>query len=119
MEVTGPVRTCVGCRRRAARSALVRLVWDATAGPAGAVVVDRARVLPGRGASVHPDPACLEKALRRKAIGRALRVPAPSMDQVRAAWQAAGLDRPVPSPPTLGPRSAHAPVELGAGGEGA
>lgn len=86
-----PIRTCVGCRARDARSALVRLVWD----PVGeAVVVDRAGSLPGRGAHLHPAAACLEKALQRKAVGRALRVPAVSADQLRTAWQSAGLDRP-------------------------
>jgi predicted RNA-binding protein YlxR (DUF448 family) len=34
---------------------------------------DPRRVLPGRGAHVHPSTACLELALRRRAFGRALR----------------------------------------------
>jgi uncharacterized protein len=29
--------------------------------------------MPGRGAHVHPTPACLDLALRRRAFGRALR----------------------------------------------
>lgn len=29
----------------------------------------------GRGAWLHPDPACLARAVERKAIGRALRAP--------------------------------------------
>jgi predicted RNA-binding protein YlxR (DUF448 family) len=35
---------------------------------------DPARIRPGRGAHVHPDPACLALAERRRAFGRALRV---------------------------------------------
>ncbi|MDQ5973806.1 MAG: uncharacterized protein QG661_1015 [Actinomycetota bacterium] len=44
---------------------------------AGAVVPDPGRRLPGRGAHLHPDPGCLERALRRRAFDRALRVPGP------------------------------------------
>ncbi|MDG4767128.1 YlxR family protein [Solwaraspora sp. WMMD406] len=35
---------------------------------------DPVRGLPGRGAHLHLEPACLELALRRRAFGRALRV---------------------------------------------
>jgi len=38
------------------------------------VVPDPARRLPGRGAHLHPTPACLALALRRRAFPRALRV---------------------------------------------
>ena len=43
----------------------------------GALVPDERRVLPGRGAHLHRDPACLELAERRRAFPRALRVPGP------------------------------------------
>jgi len=43
----------------------------------GAAVPDVRRVLPGRGAHVHPDAACLALAERRRAFPRALRVPGP------------------------------------------
>ena len=43
----------------------------------GAVVPDPARRLPGRGAHLHRDLACLDLAERRKAFPRALRVPGP------------------------------------------
>jgi len=39
-----------------------------------AVTVDAAGNLPGRGAWLHPDPQCLDVAVRRRAIGRALRI---------------------------------------------
>jgi predicted RNA-binding protein YlxR (DUF448 family) len=42
--------------------------------PPATVVPDPARRMPGRGASLHPDPSCLVLAERRAAFGRALRV---------------------------------------------
>jgi predicted RNA-binding protein YlxR (DUF448 family) len=36
-------------------------------------VADVTASLPGRGAWVHPDPGCVDAAVRRKAFGRALR----------------------------------------------
>ncbi|MFI7574955.1 YlxR family protein [Micromonospora sp. NPDC049497] len=68
-----PVRTCVGCRRRAPASELLRIV--AVGDEAGhSLRPDPARILPGRGANMHPDPACFAQAVRRRAFGRALRV---------------------------------------------
>ncbi|MGF2948338.1 YlxR family protein [Microbacterium alcoholitolerans] len=66
-----PVRTCVGCRDRASRTALVRVAVQNDE-----LVFDERAVLPGRGAWLHPTPECLEAALRRRAFARALRVPA-------------------------------------------
>ncbi|MES1170320.1 MAG: YlxR family protein [Leifsonia sp.] len=63
-----PVRTCLGCRQRAPRSSLVRVVARD-----GRAVVDSAARLPGRGAWVHPDRECVASALQRKALSRALR----------------------------------------------
>ncbi|NUU17505.1 YlxR family protein [Cellulomonas humilata] len=67
----GPVRTCVGCRATGPRSALLRVV--AVTESSVELVVDVGRRMPGRGAWLHPDPGCLEKAERRRAFGRALR----------------------------------------------
>ena len=66
-----PVRTCIGCGARAAKSELIRLV---AAGDE--IVPDVIARLPGRGAYLHPSLACLEQAQRRKAFPRALRLPA-------------------------------------------
>jgi hypothetical protein len=67
-----PVRTCVGCRQRVAKSSLLRLVV------AGDVIVpDPGARLPGRGAYLHPSQECFELAQRRRALVRALRVPGP------------------------------------------
>ncbi len=64
-----PVRTCVACRARAPRSALVRVVVRD-----GALVADEKAILAGRGAWVHDTDECVETAIRRRAFGRALRV---------------------------------------------
>jgi len=39
----------------------------------GRAVADATASLPGRGAWVHPDPGCIDAAVKRKAFGRALR----------------------------------------------
>jgi predicted RNA-binding protein YlxR (DUF448 family) len=70
--VSTPVRTCVGCRQRAASGELLRVV-----AVGGAVVPDPGRRLPGRGAHLHPTVACLDLAEKRRAFPRALRVPGP------------------------------------------
>ena len=43
----------------------------------GVLLVDERRVLPGRGAHLHRDPACLDLAERKRAFPRALRVAGP------------------------------------------
>ncbi|WP_082530775.1 YlxR family protein [Aeromicrobium sp. Root344] len=70
------VRTCIGCRQRADKTTLVRVV--AVQEPTITVVTpDPHGTLPGRGAHLHPTTRCLELATRRKAFGRALRVEGP------------------------------------------
>ncbi|SEC07279.1 hypothetical protein SAMN04489806_2520 [Paramicrobacterium humi] len=64
-----PVRTCIGCRMRAERSSLLRVVARESE-----LVVDETASLPGRGAWLHPTVACFDRAVKRKAFGRALRV---------------------------------------------
>ena len=68
----GPVRTCVGCRVRASRAVLLRVVAVEVGGEI-VVVPDPRHRLAGRGAWLHPDPACLDLAERRRAFPRALR----------------------------------------------
>ena len=68
----GSVRTCVGCRKRADRSVLLRVAAVEVDGN-WCVVPDPRHRLPGRGASLHPDLGCLELAERRQAFTRALR----------------------------------------------
>ncbi|HJT91416.1 MAG TPA: YlxR family protein [Mycobacterium sp.] len=69
----GPVRTCIGCRKRELAVELLRVVAVDGNGEC-AVTVDPARKLPGRGAWLHPDQECLDAAIRRRAFVRALRI---------------------------------------------
>jgi predicted RNA-binding protein YlxR (DUF448 family) len=63
-----PERTCTGCRARVPRGSLLRIVRGADG-----VRVDRSGSAPGRGAWVHRDPACLDVALAKGGLARALR----------------------------------------------
>ncbi|WP_412866164.1 YlxR family protein [Cellulomonas sp. 179-A 9B4 NHS] len=92
----GPVRTCVGCRSTGPRSALLRVVLgrDATGEPV--LVADERRRMPGRGAWLHPDPHCLELAVRRRAFGRALRHAGPLGTEVVAGAVHRYADQPGP-----------------------
>jgi predicted RNA-binding protein YlxR (DUF448 family) len=69
------IRTCIGCGVRTAKSDLLRVV-----AVDGEVVADPAARRPGRGAYLHPSVDCLERARRRRAIPRALRVTGPLAD---------------------------------------
>ncbi|MET0422942.1 MAG: YlxR family protein [Actinoplanes sp.] len=68
-----PMRMCVGCRERAPAAVLLRFVL-AGSGNDFWLQPDPNRRLPGRGAHLHPDPACFALAERRRAFGRALRL---------------------------------------------
>ncbi|GAA3166382.1 MULTISPECIES: YlxR family protein [Streptomyces] len=67
-----PERTCVGCRERAAKGDLLRIVAIE-----GECAPDPRGTLPGRGAHVHPTRVCLDLAVRRRAFNRAFRGPGP------------------------------------------
>ncbi len=64
-----PERTCVGCRIKAPKGSLLRIVRR----PEGVIAIDPVGTAPGRGAYVHRDMSCVELALRRGSLGRALR----------------------------------------------
>ncbi|TWF97675.1 hypothetical protein FHX73_111466 [Kitasatospora viridis] len=63
-----PERTCVGCRKRAAKHELLRVT-----AVEGVCVPDPRGTLPGRGAYLHPEQSCLDLAVRRRAFSRAFR----------------------------------------------
>jgi predicted RNA-binding protein YlxR (DUF448 family) len=86
---TVPIRTCIGCGERAARTELIRVV---AAG--NEIVPDAASRLPGRGAYLHPRLACLERAQRRKAFARALRLPATLPARKVAEFLTPGSENP-------------------------
>ncbi|HWD44401.1 MAG TPA: YlxR family protein [Actinomycetota bacterium] len=65
-----PRRTCVVCRSTAAKRTLHRIVRS----PAGTVAYDPTGKAAGRGAYLCGQPACLERAVRRRSIQRALKV---------------------------------------------
>ena len=68
----------MGCRERAAKTNLLRIVLIGDEGAVGGTCVPDPRgTLPGRGAYVHPAPACLDLAVRRRAFPRAFRVRGP------------------------------------------
>jgi uncharacterized protein len=59
---------CAGCRVRAAKVDLLRIVARNGVG-----VVDPAQTEPGRGVYLHPSRDCLDRAMKRRSIGRSLR----------------------------------------------
>ena len=100
MPVTGPVRTCVGCRTARPASTMVRVVRRADGSLA--VVTSSA----GRGVWVGPGPACLDAASAQ--LRRALRaeVTPEARGALVATWdqQLAARGR-VAEPPPECPRS--------------
>ena len=75
-----PQRQCVGCREKKKKKALIRVVRS----PEGTISLDFKGKLPGRGAYVCPDPACLAKARKSRALERAFEtaIPAEVYDQL-------------------------------------
>ena len=73
MQKKIPQRQCMGCRERKAKRELIRIVR----GTDGHVSVDFGGKLNGRGAYICPDPECLKKAIRSKALERSLEVEIP------------------------------------------
>lgn len=74
MQKKIPQRQCMGCRERRAKKELIRVVRT----PEGAVRLDFSGKLNGRGAYLCPNPECLKKALRSKALDRALEISIPA-----------------------------------------
>jgi uncharacterized protein len=68
--VRTPQRTCVVCRSTTAKRTLHRIVRS----PAGTVAYDPTGKAPGRGAYLCGQPVCLDTAVRRRSIQRALKV---------------------------------------------
>lgn len=68
-----PMRQCLGCREMKPKKELIRVVRS----PQGEVSLDFKGKLPGRGAYVCPNPACLGKARKTKALERAFSAPLP------------------------------------------
>ena len=73
MQKKIPQRQCMGCRERKAKRELIRVVRS----PEGAVSLDFGGKAPGRGAYLCPNPECLKKAIRSKALDRSLDIQIP------------------------------------------
>ncbi|MCL6532460.1 MAG: YlxR family protein [Armatimonadetes bacterium] len=69
-----PIRRCAACMRTAPKSHLLRFV---RLPQTQQVVFDSQQNLPGRGAYLCPQKACLQRALKRNALSRALRTSVP------------------------------------------
>ena len=73
MQKKIPMRQCMGCRERLPKREMIRVVRCTD----GSVNLDFGGKMNGRGAYVCPDPECLKKALRSKALDRSLEVTIP------------------------------------------
>ena len=68
MQKKIPQRQCMGCRERRDKRDLIRVVRCTD----GTVKLDFSGKLNGRGAYLCPNPECLEKARRSRALERSL-----------------------------------------------
>ena len=68
-----PMRMCIACREMKPKRELLRVVRS----PEGAVTLDSKGKAPGRGAYVCPSAECLKRAVKSKALSRALEVEIP------------------------------------------
>ena len=73
MQKKIPQRQCMGCRERKPKRELIRIVR----GTDGTVSVDFGGKRNGRGAYICPNPECLRKVQRSKALERSLETPIP------------------------------------------
>ena len=67
MEKKIPMRQCLGCREMKPKRELIRVVRS----PEGNISLDFKGKASGRGAYVCPEPQCLKKAIKAKALERA------------------------------------------------
>lgn len=67
MEKKIPMRQCLGCREMKPKKELIRVVRS----PEGEISLDFKGKASGRGAYVCPDPRCLKKAIKARALERA------------------------------------------------
>ncbi|HVC39771.1 MAG TPA: YlxR family protein [Candidatus Dormibacteraeota bacterium] len=82
-----PVRTCIGCRARRPQGELLRLRGDGAR-----VVVEAAPGRgPGRGAYLCANMNCWKVAMRRRALGRSLRLGEAPIDYAAVAAALAGM----------------------------
>ena len=68
--MSDPMRMCAGCRERAPKKELIRVVRT----PDGNLLLDARDKAPGRGAYICRKAECLKKARKSKALERALNI---------------------------------------------
>ena len=68
-----PLRQCTGCREMKPKRELIRVVRS----PEAAISLDFKGKAAGRGAYLCPDPLCLKKAIKSRALERSLEVSIP------------------------------------------
>ena len=76
-----PMRQCLGCREMKPKRELLRVVRS----PEGEVSLDTRGKKPGRGAYVCPNADCLKKAIKTRALPRALETEIPEEVMQRLA----------------------------------
>ena len=81
-----PMRQCLGCREMKAKKDLIRVVRS----PEGEISLDFRGKKSGRGAYICPNPDCLKKAMKSKAIERAFSsaVPAEIYEKLKEEMEA-------------------------------
>ena len=86
MQKKIPQRQCMGCRERKAKRELIRIVR----GTDGNVSLDFGGKMNGRGAYICPNPECLRKVQKSKALDRSLEVTIPAEVYERLAKEMEG-----------------------------
>lgn len=59
-----PMRTCIGCRSVKPKEMLIRMVRD----DIRRVIVDKKKLMPGRGEYICPDEGCIRTALKKRRL---------------------------------------------------
>ena len=87
-----PIRTCIGCRRKAIKSEFVRLVQTKE----GQVSVDVSKKSPGRGAYICLNPKCIKSALVPKRLNKVFKtnIDAQTIDDLKQALNRLQVDLP-------------------------
>jgi uncharacterized protein len=83
-----PVRTCIACRQARTKRELVRIVRT----PEGNVTIDPTGKANGRGAYLCSDPACWDRAIKRRVLNHALKTELDAETTQRLLHHAAGLE---------------------------
>ncbi len=82
------MRTCIGCGTSKPKKELIRIVLSGE----GEILLDKTGRANGRGAYLCDDPACLQRAIKRKALNRAFRTQVPEDAAVQLTDQLGGGD---------------------------